>query len=343
MEKQMLAAVFKGNGVLQLCERPVPAVARDDDVLLKIDIASVCGTDVQILAVPPGHPANENAILGHEYVGTIIDAGNDVADLREGDRVVVNPNLVCGDCAYCRRSMPNMCENMTTLGIFIDGGFTGYNVAPANALFKISHTVPLEEAIFAEPLACVMNGIRRLNPVSGESALVLGAGPIGLYFVSILGMRGCSEIIVSEPNPERARMAGQCGATEVIDPGVNNVEETVKAITGVGADISIDTVGALLSPAMASVRRGGRVLLFGMNSKASAKVYQNTITRNEIEILGSFIANDTFPETVSLLESGSLNFSRLVTHKFELKDINAAVDAMRSGEAIKVLVNPGGE
>ena len=339
----MLAAVFKGNGILQLCERPVPAVTRDDDVLLKIDIASVCGTDVQILAIPPGHPANENAILGHEYVGTIIDAGNDVADLQKGDRVVVNPNLVCGDCAYCRRSMPNMCENMTTLGIFINGGFAGYNVAPADALFKISHTVPLEEAIFAEPLACIMNGIRRLNPLSGESALVLGAGPIGLYFVSILGMKGCSEIIVSEPNPERARMAEQCGATEVIDPGVSNVEEIVKTITGIGADLSIDTVGALLSPAMASVRRGGRVLLFGMNSKASAEIYQNTITRNEIVILGSFIANNTFPETVSLLESGSLNFSRLVTHRFELEEISEAVDVMRSGEAIKVLVNPGGE
>ena len=340
MEKNMPAAVFEGGGVLRLCERPVPSIGCDNDVLLEVEVASICGTDVQILAVPPGHPATENTILGHEYVGTVVDAGAGVTHLEKGDRVVVNPNLSCGRCVYCRKSLPNMCENMTTLGIFIDGGFTRYNVAPADALFKISKDIPLEEAIFAEPLACVLNGVRKLDPAPGESALVLGAGPIGLYFISVLRMRDLREILVSEPNPERAGMAKQCGATQIIHPGKQNLEEAVRAATDIGADMVVDAVGVLLAEAITSVRKGGRVLLFGMNSKAVAEVRQNDITRNEIEIAGSFIANDTFPETVSLLESGRLNLQKLVTHRFKLDDIQEAIETMRSGEAIKVLVDP---
>ncbi|MBI5118120.1 alcohol dehydrogenase catalytic domain-containing protein [Candidatus Poribacteria bacterium] len=340
MKKQMVAAVFEGNGVLQLRKKPVPAVSREKDVLLRIEVASVCGTDVHILSVPPGHPANAATILGHEYVGEVIDAGNGVTHLKKGDRVVVNPNLACGFCAYCRKALPNMCENMTTLGIFIDGGFAEYNLAPCDALFAISKETPLEEAIFAEPLSCVLNGIRKLKPLPGESALVLGAGPIGLYFVSILRMAGLKEILVSEPNSKRARMARKMGATEVISRGDTQLEEIVRARTGVGADIVIDAVGALMKEAVASARKGGRVLLFGMNSRAMAEIRQNDITRNEIEIIGSFIANATFPATVSLLESGRLNLKSLVTHRFKLREIHKGVDAMRRGEAIKVLVDP---
>jgi 2-desacetyl-2-hydroxyethyl bacteriochlorophyllide A dehydrogenase len=338
----MPAAVLAGNGILELTDRPVPTIKRDDDVLLQIDIASVCGTDVHILSVPPGHPSTDGIILGHEYVGTVVDAGDGVKDFVKGDRVVVDPNLTCGDCQYCRRALPNMCENMTTLGIFTDGGFTHFNVAPAKALFKISKDVPLEQAIFAEPLSCVLNGINRIEPQAGESALVLGAGPIGLYFVAIFQVHGLRNIIVSEPNPGRAKMAAACGATEVVDPGARSVEEAVRAITGIGADIAVDAVGVLMPDAIASVRKGGRVLLFGMNSEAIAEIRQNDLTRNEIELVGSYIANKTFPATVELLESGRLDLQKLVTHRFGLKDIHAAIDAMRSGEAIKVLVDPTG-
>jgi threonine dehydrogenase-like Zn-dependent dehydrogenase len=340
MKEKMLAAVLRGAGELELCEKPVPSIARDNDVLLEIDMASVCGTDAHILSVPPGHPSNVGIILGHEYIGTAVDAGDGVTRVEKGDRVVVNPNIACNDCAYCAMAMPNMCENMTTLGIFIDGGFTEYNIAPESALFKVSAQTPLDEAIFAEPMACVLNGIGKLKPAKGESALVLGAGPIGLYFISMFRMEGLSRIIVSEPNPARANMAVECGATNIIDPGRESVEQVIRKMTGIGADIAVDAVGALMTNAITSVRRGGRVLLFGMNSEAVAEVRQNDITRGEIDILGSFIANDTFPATVRLLESRRLHLQRLVTHRFGLKDIHAAIDAMRGGEAIEVLVDP---
>jgi 2-desacetyl-2-hydroxyethyl bacteriochlorophyllide A dehydrogenase len=311
-------------------------------VLLKIDIASVCGTDVHILAVPPGHPANENTILGHEYVGTVLDAGNGVKALATGDRVVVNPNLVCGHCVFCRKSMSNMCENMTTLGIFIDGGFTQYNVAPADALYRISQDVSLEEAIFAEPLSCVLNAIQKLRPLPWESAVVLGAGPIGLYFIALLRLAGLKDILVSEPNPARASMAERSGASDIINPEEQPVHEIIRARTGIGADIVVDAVGTLMKEAVACVCKGGRILLFGMNSRAMSEIRQNDITRNEIQVLGSYIANATFPATVALLESEQLNLKKFVTHTFKLSDIHAGIDAMRSGDAIKVLIDPNG-
>jgi threonine dehydrogenase-like Zn-dependent dehydrogenase len=186
----------------------------------------------------------------------------------------------------------------------------------------------------------VLNGINKLKPLPWESALVLGAGPIGLYFVELLRLAGLREILVSEPNAKRAGMAKICGATEVIDPTENDIKETVRARTQIGADIVVDAVGTLMKDAVACVRKGGRVLLFGMNSRALAEIRQNDITRNEIEISGSFIANATFPATVSLLESGQLNLMKLVTHEFKLEEIQAGIDAMRSGEAIKVLIDP---
>ncbi len=335
---KMLAAVFEGNGILELRKRPVPVIAGDRDVLLNVELASVCGTDVHILSVPPGHPATKNTILGHEYVGTVLDAGNAVGRLKKGQRVVVNPNLACGHCVYCRTAFPNMCESMTTLGIFIDGGFAPYNVAPCDALFPISKETSVDEAIFAEPLSCVVNAIQKICPFPGETAVVLGAGPIGLYFISVLRAAGLKQIIASEPNPKRARMAKKCGATDICNPKKDSLESLVRERTALGADVAVDTVGTLMAESLACVRRGGRVLLFGMNSNAVSHIRQNEITRNEIQVMGSFIANATFPATVSLLESGKLDLKKLVTHRFKLKQIHDAIEAMRSGEAIKVLV-----
>ena len=129
----MKCAVFHGPGDLRVEERHQPALRAAADVLLRVEAASICGTDLHILADPPGHPATPGTILGHEYIAEVVDAGDGVEGLRAGDRVVVDPNLTCGRCAYCRRGAANLCLNMTTLGIFIDGGFAEYNVAPARA------------------------------------------------------------------------------------------------------------------------------------------------------------------------------------------------------------------
>lgn len=340
MTEKMTAAVFEGEGKLVLKEVEMPEVKQCEDVLLKVEAASICGTDCQILAVPPGHPATPGAILGHEYVGRVVETGSRVKHLKEGDRVVVDPNVTCGTCRYCAIGLPNMCENMTTLGIFIDGGFAEYNLAPAKALYRIEPDLPVEKAIFAEPLSCVVNGARKLALEPGESVVILGAGPIGLYYTLLSKLAGAGRIVVAEISSFRADKARECGADLVVNPREENLKEIVAEETGIGADAVIDAVGSLAKDGVELVRRGGRVLLFGMNSNARFDFKQYDITRNEIRLLGTFIANHTFPATIQLLESGRLNLDPLVTHRIKLGKIEKGIEIMRSGEGIEIIITP---
>ncbi|HEU5394756.1 MAG TPA: alcohol dehydrogenase catalytic domain-containing protein [Candidatus Methylomirabilis sp.] len=336
----MPAMVFEGNGRLTLKEMPVPRVEADDQALLRVEAASICGTDLQILRVPPGHPATPGTILSHEYTGEVLDAGNRVRFLKKGDRVVVDPNLTCGQCPYCRMGRSNLCEQMTTLGIFIHGGFAPYNVAPVRALHKIGPRTASEMAVFAEPLSCVVNGVRRVALQPGESALVLGAGPIGLYFIQMFRAAGAGKILAAEVQPFRAEMARRLGAERVIDPTKEDLAGAVREATGIGADAVVDAVGTLMAEALACVRRGGRILLFGMNTQAHPAIPQHDITRYEVEVLGTFIARHTFPAAIQIIESGVLDLPALITHRLPLRAAEEGFAAMRGGSGIKVIVDP---
>jgi len=278
MEKKMLAAVFEGKGKLNLKEVPTPEIKKPDEVLLEVKMASICGTDMRILEVPPGHPATEGVILSHEYTGKVLEVGEAVTQFKKGDRVVVDPNITCGNCSYCKMGIPNMCENMTTLGIFIDGGFARYNIAPAKVLHKISPDLLPELAVFTEPLSCVVSATQRLKVHPGEVVVVLGAGPIGLLFIQMFKASGAGKIIVSEISEYRAKFAYESGASRVVNPLKDNLERIVKEETLVGADAVVDAVGTLFRSAMAIARRGGRILLFGQQYLALAQVAENDFT-----------------------------------------------------------------
>lgn len=340
MSDTMKAAIFEGEGKLAIKEVPMPKMKLFEDVLIKVEIASVCGTDCHILSVPPGHPANAGIVLGHEYMGEVVEVGKWVTHLKAGDRVVIDPNVTCGLCRYCRMGMPNMCENMTTLGIFIDGGFAPYNIAPAKACHPIGDDLPAEKAIFAEPLSCVVNGSNKLAIRPGDSVVVLGAGPIGLLYTAIMKQAGAGRIIVAEVSEFRAQKAREMGADIVINPKEQNLAEEVLEATGIGADAVIDAVGSLIKDAVAVCRRGGKVLLFGMNSNARCDFGQFDITRHEISILGTFIANHTFPQTIKLLETTGIPLEKLVTHRITLDELPQGIQTMRGGEAIEMLVMP---
>jgi threonine dehydrogenase-like Zn-dependent dehydrogenase len=337
----MQAVVFHGNGEWRVESAPVPQIRSDDDVLLRVDRASICGTDIHILAVPPGHPATPGSILGHEYVATVMDAGVRVEHVKPGDRVVVDPNITCGLCQYCRIGMTNICENMTTLGIFRDGGLAELNLAPAKSLHRIDRNVPLERATLAEPLSCVMHAFERAAIIPGESVAILGAGPIGLMFLMLFSAAGAGKVFVIEPVESRRKAAIDFGATHVFDSSGPDSARAIKAVNGIGADIVVDAAGILLPDALEIVRPGGRVVLFGLNQHAEHSIKQYLVTRYEITILGSFIQRTEFPKVVRLLESGILPLERLVTHRITLDEMSLGFEAMRSGEAIKVVAEPG--
>ncbi len=340
MAERMPAVVFQGEGRWALEERPVPSVRNPEDVLLQVEACGICGTDLHILEVPPGHPATPGVILGHEVIGRVVEVGPAVTHLRPGDRVAVAPNLHCGVCRFCQRGLYNHCERFTTLGIFLDGGLAPYEVAPARALFPISPQVPLERAIFTEVLSTVVGGTLQARLHPGEHAVVLGCGPVGLLFLQVFRASGAGSLIAADIAPFRLEFARRAGADRVVNPREEDLEAVVREVTGIGADVVVDAVGTLMSTALRLVRPAGTVILFGMNAQARAEIAQYDITRREIRVVGSYVGRHTFPLAIQMLERGAIRPEELVTHRLPLARFGEGLEHLRRGEAVKVMMVP---
>lgn len=340
MAERMSAVVFQGEGRWALEERPVPSLRNPEDVLLQVEACGICGTDLHILEVPPGHPATPGVILGHEVIGRVVEVGPAVTHLRPGDRVAVAPNLYCGVCRFCQRGLYNHCERFTTLGVFLDGGLAPYEVAPARALFPISQDVPLERAIFTEVLSTVVGGTLQARLHPGEHAVVLGCGPVGLLFLQVFRASGAGSLIAADIAPFRLEFARRVGADLVVNPREQDLEGVVREVTGIGADVVVDAVGALMATALQLVRPGGTVILFGMNAQARAEIAQYDITRREIRVIGSYVGRHTFPLAIQMLERGVIRPEELVTHRLPLDRFGEGLEYLRRGEAVKVMMVP---
>ncbi|MEI6100626.1 MAG: alcohol dehydrogenase catalytic domain-containing protein [Eubacteriales bacterium] len=340
MKEKMRAAVFEDIGVLKIKEVDVPKIKKPDDIIVQIELCSICGTDVHIMSVPPGYIAEKGTTLGHELVGKIIAVGDGEKSLKVGDRIVSNPNEYCGVCYYFQRNLPNLCENIIPMGIGADGGFAEYVRVSEKMAHKISNELPSQIAAFAEPLACMMNGMNKIPVQNADSVLIMGAGAIGLMFVQIMKATGAFPIIVSEPTPLRREYALKCGADFVVDPLHENLQEFVQSKTTVGVDYALDVVGSQVSECINAVHKGGTVLLFGFNGKAKPAVEQCQITNREVSVLGTWVANASFPKAVKILESGILNLELLITHTLPLEKTAEGIELLRRGEGIEILIDP---
>ncbi len=334
----MRAAVFHGNGELRLEDRPEPRIEQDDDVLIAVEACGICGSDLMILNVPPGHPATPGTILGHEFVGRVQEVGTVVTTVRVGQRVVVDPDPKCGSCTSCRAGRPANCENIVALGVYRDGGLAGLVISSAAFVYPISDAVPATLAALVEPLACVVNGTNRAAVRPGESVVVMGAGTIGCLFAAVFKASGASPIIVVEPNPVRAAVARAVAADITLTP--DEFAARRSELLPWGADVVVDAVGSVLAQAIEAAAMGGRVVLFGMNGAAKPPIHQVEITEKGLSILGSYISNFTFPTAIRLVESGALNLAPIVSAVLPLHDVLDGVARLRSGEATKVVITP---
>lgn len=339
MKKMMKAAVFEGEGILKIKEVPVPVIQKPDDLIVEVELCSICGTDVHIMSVPPAYQATPGTILGHELIGRVIQTGDGVKTIKIGDRVVVNPNDYCGVCGYCKQNLPNECEHIIAMGIDANGGFAEYVRMSEKVAFKVSSDLPAELAAFAEPLACMMNGMNKIRVNPGESVTVIGAGPIGLMLCQALKACGAGPIIVSEPSGLRQEYAKKCGADYVVNPLEQELEDFVKTLTGIGTDYVVDVVGSQLEECIRVVRKGGKVLLFGVNKNARPVVNQSEITTKEITVFGTWLANASFSRAVKILESRTLELEKLITHTLPLERLSEGIELLRNGEAVEVLID----
>lgn len=333
----MRAAVFEGEGRLVVREVPDPTPAADE-VLIEVEACGVCGSDVQIINVPPGHPSTPPVILGHEFVGWVRGAGTAVRDVTIGTRVVVDPDPKCGACASCRAGRPANCVNIVALGVHRDGALARFVTTPANTVYPISPGVSAEMAALVEPLACVVNGTNRAGIRPGESAVVFGAGAIGCLFVAVLRASGAAKIVAIEPSVHRAPVARAVGADVVVTPE-EWAARRAELMPG-GADVVVDAVGSVLPQAIDAAAMGARVVIFGMNGNARPEVHQIEIVEKGLTILGSYISNFTFPAAIRLVESGQLNLAPMITATIPIDDTVAGIARIRSGEAVKIVITP---
>ncbi|MCH3964802.1 MAG: alcohol dehydrogenase catalytic domain-containing protein [Clostridium sp.] len=337
----MTAVIFKDIGEYQIVKKPIPRIIKPKDLLVKVLIASICGTDVHILDNPPKIPAEKGIILGHEFVGEVLETGSDVTAFKVGDRLICDNNIPCDVCPMCLSGNRNLCMNMHSMGVHVDGIFSQYAVVPEKMCVGISDDIPLETAIFAEPLNCVMGAIDKIRMLPGENVLVLGGGPIGLYFAKLLKINGAAKVIVSEVSEYRSKFASQIGADRVINPSKENLyKEVLRETCNIGADVVVDAVGTLVNDAINCVRPAGKVMIFGLNNSMRQTVSEYDIAAKSIQIYGNFVGNFTLLSTAKLLESGLIDIQNLITHKLSLTQFGAGMEAMRKGKAMEVVLYP---
>lgn len=336
----MKAAVFEQEGILKVKDENIPKITKPDEILIEVEACSICGTDVHITAVPPGYIATPGTTLGHEFCGHIVEIGSAVNNLKIGDRVVVNPNNYCGTCHYCRKNMPNLCENIEALGIDYNGAFAKYCCVSAKVAYRISEDVPAEIAACAEPLACAINGLNKVHIVPGSSAVVVGSGPIGLMITMLLNSAGVAQVFLLETAPWRIEFAKKLNIATVIDPIHEDAMSVIQKATQIGADYVFDVTGSQIKSCVDYVRKGGQVVLFGVNKKARIDIAQSEITTKEILVSGTWLANATFPDAVRVLEHKCIDVASLITDVVDLDNISDGIEKLRKGQAVKVIVKP---
>ena len=349
MRDTMRAAVFKGEGKLVIEDRPVPKVMAPDDVLLAVKGVGVCGTDLHILEVPPRMPATKDIIMGHEFCGEVVEVGSGVTGTVVGDRCAVDQNAPCGHCAECRSGFPNACLAVhsaplpgfaDTPGIFHDGALAKYIVVQDYMLYPVSDSIPWHHLAITETVACAVNAVKKASAELGDTIVVLGAGPVGLLITSMLKQSG-ARIISSEPADQRRNMAEKVGADVTVNPTDQDLLEVVNSETnGRGADVIVEAVGPLFDESIRLARFGGRIVLFGHDELARPAVPQAQIMRKELQVVGVWLAKYTFVPAIKLLERGLLPMDDVVSHVMPLNRILEAHDMMRSGQALKIVIDP---
>lgn len=338
----MEAAVLKGddNIVVESRYKPEP---EGTEIRINVKRCGVCMTDVHVKN--GAFSVDKPIVLGHEFAGVVDKVGEKAERFDTGDKVAANPIISCGYCDYCKQGRTNFCKNAISLGgageRVIDGGFQEFTIAPERNLEKLNESVSFAEAAFAEPLACAVRGINRLQINPGAEVLLIGAGPMGLLLLQLLKKQGAAKVFVSELVEKRRELATELGADVTISPKEGNVPEKVSDLSAheEGVDIAIEAVGSkeTTKTGIRSLRRGGKMLVFGVPPE-EAEVPVNIFDTyyDEIDLLGSFaLTRKEFLESIALLNNKELEIEKLISDVLNLGEINRAIELAESGQGMK--------
>ena len=323
-----------------LADVPVPTI-RDDEVLIRVRRAGVCGTDVHI------HEWDDWArgrcrppfVVGHEFAGDVVQVGRLVTDVREGDRVTAEGHIVDGRCPLCRTGNAHVCPYTKIIGVDRDGCFAEYIAMPATNVWHLDDAVSFDVGGIHDPMGNAFHTALTAQ-IPGSTVLITGCGPIGLFAVGICRAAGASRIVASDVNPNRLALARQMGAHDTVRP--DEAEAAVRAATdGLGVDVVLEMSGvpAAIHQAFALVRVGGRVQMLGIPAKPMDVNFASEVIFKGITIYGVVGRRmyDTWIQMRQFLRSGQFDPTPVITHRFPLEEFDAAIAAIKSGEAGKVI------
>lgn len=344
MTETMRAAVYLGPEQIELRSLPIPE-PKEGELLVKVRAATTCGTDVKTYR--RGHPKFPPPfVFGHEFGGDAVKVGKGVTQFREGTRVTANVFAECGECFFCLRGQGNLCENL----VYNFGAFAEYLIVPASIVrktaFEIPSHVPYAHAALLEPLVTVVHGWHKAAVRPGETVAIIGAGgPISLMFIQLLLRSGAGQVIAIGHSPARLAVAGQLGATHLINAKEQEALTAVRDLTrGFGADLVIECAGtrSTWESSVEMIRRGGRVLWFGgLPSGTKVEVDAARVHYGEIDLLNMHggTAREA-REAFDLIVSGAVNLAPLLSGELPLEQVESALRMMISGQVVKMVIKP---
>jgi L-iditol 2-dehydrogenase len=342
----MKALVLVEYNRLEIQDIPEPQLG-PEDVLIEVKACGICGSDVHGLDGSTGR-RRPPLVMGHEASGVIAQTGRDVHGWAAGDRVTFDSTIYCGQCHFCRRGQINLCENRRVLGVSCDeyrqhGAFAQYVAVPQRILYRLPDAVTFERAALLEPLAIACHAVERTKISLADTAVVVGAGMIGLLVVQCLRVAGCGRIIAVDLDERRLKLACKLGADEGLRADADATAAILQRTGGRGADVAMEAVG--ISPtvqlAVASLRRGGQLTLVGNLSPKVELPLQAVVTR-ELTLNGSCASCGEYAPCLELLARGAVDVDAVISAVAPLDEGASWFQRLRQGDEglLKVVLTP---
>jgi L-iditol 2-dehydrogenase len=341
----MRALLLSEYRKLELTDLPVSEPG-PDEVLMRVAACGICGSDVHGFDGSSGRRIPP-LVMGHEAAGTVANIGNNVRGFSTGDRITVDSTVYCGECDNCRRGDINLCDRRQVLGVSCGdyrraGAFAEFVVVPARIVHRLPDTLPFEEAALLEAVAVALHAVSLAPIHPGDTALVVGAGTIGLLLQQALRVAGCSRVFVTDVDATRLKLSAELGATETIF--AKDLNDRIAAQTNnIGVDLAIEAVGnnATVNAAIDAVRKGGSVVLVGNISPEVTLPLQKVVTR-QIRLQGSCASSGEYPRAIELVSSGAIRVRPLITATAPLDQGPRWFERLyaREPNLMKVVLNP---
>ncbi|WP_336023636.1 alcohol dehydrogenase catalytic domain-containing protein [Halobellus salinisoli] len=344
----MRAAALTDVGSIDVQERERPTPA-DDEVVVRIGACGVCMTDYHMYHGT--FDVETPMVPGHESAGTVVDVGSAVERYDSGDRVAINPTVPCNACSYCKHGETHLCENNTSIGgaadTVLDGAFAEYVRVPHTNVEDIG-TMSFTQASLAEPLACGLHGVSKVDCAPGDGVAIIGAGPIGLLLLQAFRNVGAAPIVVSELDDDRRALAADLGADATVDPdAVSDPVSAIKRAANGPVDVGVEAIGLVptIEQANAVTAKGGSTLIFGVPKEdARIDVSPFDVFFDEVGYRGSYsLTTEDFERAVTLLEHDRIATDPLITDHVGLDDLPETFERMENTEGLKHVVVPSSE